>query len=84
MGRKVDIEPAVLNVKQAAEYLNCDVEKVRALDRAGVLRGMNLGGLKFHVEELDKFLRYGVGLNFDDPENVRDRYSGARAPKRAI
>ncbi len=54
---ELDILPAVLKVRQAAQYLNVSVRTIYNLKERGELRSIGIGtAVRFRIADLDAFL----------------------------
>lgn len=73
MERVTDIyKDILLSVPSAAFIMHTDINKVRALIKAGYIKALKLGELKIRREEIDRFLKDAEGKDFSDVSNVKE------------
>lgn len=66
----VPMEPMLYTVKEVAEILKCNPNRVYELKRAGLLPFLKLGQLKCRREAVEEFLRKYEGYDVSDPNNI--------------
>lgn len=55
---------------------------VRQLQRLGLLRGLNLNGMRYRPEEVKEFEKWAEGKDLSDPKHIKDLYTGEEVPHR--
>lgn len=61
----------LLEVKDVAQRLKCNRNKVYELIKSGALQGLKLGRMKVSTIELDDFMKRNIGRDLTDPYNVK-------------
>ncbi|KYG88828.1 transcriptional regulator [[Bacillus] sp. KCTC 13219] len=60
----------LLEVKDVAQRLKCNRNKVYELIKSGALQGLKLGRMKVSTIELDNFMNRNAGKDLTDPYNI--------------
>lgn len=55
---------------------------VRKVQQSGLLRGLNLGGIRFRPEEVEEFEIWAQGKDLTDLEHIKDIHTGKEVPHR--
>ena len=61
----------VYTVKETAELLKCNVNRVYELIEAGLLPAIKIGRLKIREETIEEFLKNYEGKDVSNPADVR-------------
>ena len=64
------MEDLLFTVKEASKLLKTDEPTVRRLIEKGYLKALRLGRLKIRKVEIERFLNYAEGKDFNDLNNV--------------
>ena len=64
------MEDLLFTVKEASKLLKTDEPTVRRLIEKGYLKALRLGRLKIRRVEIERFLNYAEGKDFNDLDNV--------------
>lgn len=62
----------LLTVKQVSEKLKGNPNQVYDLHKAGLLKGIKLGCLKFSSKTVDNFIAKYVGYDLTDLKNIKE------------
>lgn len=61
----------VYTVKETAEILRCNVNRIYELIEAGLLPAVKIGRLKIREEAIAEFLKNYEGKDISNPDDVR-------------
>lgn len=64
------MDDMLYTVKEVAEILHCNANKVHELRKAGLLKFMKLGSYKVRKVSLEEFLATYDGMDISDPFHV--------------
>ena len=66
-----DTPRLLFTIPKVAKMLGTTPETVRNLTKSGQLIPIKVGELKFSLEEIERFIRDGQGVDYSDPENPK-------------
>ena len=61
----------LFTIPKVAKMLGTTPETVRNLTKSGQLIPIKVGELKFSLEEIERFIRDGQGVDYSDPDNPK-------------
>ena len=61
----------IYTVKETAEILKCNVNRVYELIDLGLLTAMKLGRIKITEQSLNEFLENYDGMDLSDPKDIK-------------
>lgn len=66
-----DTPRLLFTIPKVAKMLGTSKATVRDLTKSGQLVPIKVGELKFSLEEIERFIRDGQGVDYSDPENPK-------------